>query len=189
MNRSMFLRLECGVSIALTAVALLWGTMRELPFLKAPAPTMRDVALGAAAGALLWLCIPLLRLSGAMRRVWEDLLVPFARQFSVMDVLLIASLSGVSEELLFRGVLLPEIGLVASSLVFGALHALNAVYALWAACTGAAFGLLAMERNSLMAPIVAHATYNLGALLALRRWPLPPETPSALEPTPPGSPS
>jgi len=178
MSRSAFLRLEWGVSIALTAVALAWGAVRQLPFLSARPPTARDLLVGASTGALLWLCIPALRLSGDMRRVWERVLVPFARQLGVMDVIVVALLSGVTEELFFRGVLLAEIGLLASSLVFGALHALNVPYALWATCTGAAFGMLALERQSLIAPMAAHVIYNLGALLVLRRWHVPPDTPT-----------
>ncbi len=182
MSRSAFLRLEWGVSLALTAAAFIWGAIRDLPFLSAPVPRAADVTAGFAAAGLLWLCIPLLRLSGGVRRVWERVLVPFAQQLRVTDVIVIALLSGVSEELFFRGVLLAELGLVASSLLFGALHALSAVYALWAALTGAAFGWLALEHQSLAAPIIAHVTYNLGALLVLRHWPAPPRAPD-----PPGT--
>jgi membrane protease YdiL (CAAX protease family) len=85
-------------------------------------------------------------------------------------VIAIALLSGISEELFFRGVLLPEIGIVASSAIFGALHALTPLYALWAGLTGAGFALLTMYGGSLVTAIIAHATYNAGALFALRHW-------------------
>jgi membrane protease YdiL (CAAX protease family) len=49
------------------------------------------------------------------------------------------------------------------------LHALNRVSAVWAAAIGALFAALALATGMLIAPIVAHATYNLGALLVLRR--------------------
>ena len=81
----------------------------------------------------------------------------------------VAALSGLSEELFFRGVLLREVGVIATSAIFGLLHALNRVYAVWAACIGAGFAALTIATGSLVAPIVAHATYNLGALLILRR--------------------
>ena len=83
--------------------------------------------------------------------------------------MVIALLSGASEEFFFRGILMPEIGLGASSLLFGLLHAVNWAYVTWAAVIGAALGLLAIHGNSLVAPAVAHATFNLGALLVLRR--------------------
>ena len=60
-------------------------------------------------------------------------------------------------------------GLVLSSLCFGALHALCRVYFVWATLVGAAFGALALTIGSLVPAIVAHATYNFGALLVLRR--------------------
>jgi membrane protease YdiL (CAAX protease family) len=121
------------------------------------------------AGALLWATIPLVLRAESMRRVWTEILLPFSGSLGRRDVVAIASLSGLTEELFFRGVLMPEIGLALSSLCFGALHALCAVYFAWATVVGAAFGALALAGGSLVTPIVAHATYNLGALLWLRR--------------------
>jgi len=89
-----------------------------------------------------------------------------------------ALLSGGSEEFFFRGVLMPEIGLGASSVVFGLLHAVNWIYVAWAALIGAGLGLLATHGGSLVAPAVAHATFNLGALLVLRGRQPPPDTTS-----------
>jgi len=169
MTRRGFLRLEWAVSCGLVALALAWAGLRHLPLGAPWHAGARDLAAGAAAGALLWLCIPLIRLSRRMREVWDGVLVPFSRMLTTADIVVVALLSGISEELFFRGILLPEIGLAASSLLFGALHALNAVYATWAALTGAGFGLLALATGSLAAPMAAHATYNLGALLILRR--------------------
>ena len=106
-----------------------------------------------------------------MQRVRDTLLVPFSRSLRTGDIVVIALLSGASEEFFFRGVLLPELGLGLSSVLFGLLHAVNWIYVAWAALTGAALGLLATHGDSLVAPVVAHATYNFGALLVLRRWP------------------
>lgn len=169
MSRTAFVRLEWVLSIGLTAVSLLWAWARELPLAAALAPTVRGVALGLAAGAALWATIPLLLRSSAMRRVWVEVLLPFSRTLDARDVVVIALLSGVTEELFFRGVLLPELGLVASSLCFGALHALCGVYFAWATLVGAAFGALALTTGSLVPAMVAHATYNCGALFILRR--------------------
>jgi len=170
MSRTAFLRLEWGLSLALIALALGWGAWRGLPLARSWRVTPRDVAAGAAAGALLWLWIPALFRMPDMRRLWETVLAPFAGMLGTTDIAVIALLSGVSEEIFFRGVLLPEIGLVASSLIFGLLHALNRVYAVWATLTGAGFGLLALYADTLVTPVVAHVTYNLGALVMLRRW-------------------
>jgi membrane protease YdiL (CAAX protease family) len=54
------------------------------------------------------------------------------------------------------------------------------VYFGWATAVGLGMGALALAGGSLVTPIVAHATYNLGALLLLRR--------SAARATPPLAP-
>ena len=66
------------------------------------------------------------------------------------------------------------ITIAAHRVLFGLLHAVNWIYVAWAAITGAGLGLLATHGGSLVAPVVAHATYNFGALLLLRRRALPP---------------
>ena len=169
MSPAAFLRLEWLLSLALTLLAVAWATAQELPLAAALAPTTRDLVLGMAAGAALWSTIPLLLRSAAMRRIWTELLLPFSRGLATRDIVVIALLSGFTEELFFRGVLLPETGLVLSSLCFGALHALCLIYFVWATVIGVGLGTLALTCGSLVAPITAHATYNLGALLLLRR--------------------
>jgi len=169
MSRTAFLRLEWLMSLGLTALAACWAVLRGLPLAGPLTPTIGTVVGGVASGAALWATIPLLLRSASMRQVWERVLLPFSRALDTRDIVVLALLSGFSEELFFRGVLLPELGLVASSLCFGALHALCAVYAAWAALIGAGFGALALAGGSLVPPIVAHATYNFGALLLLRR--------------------
>jgi membrane protease YdiL (CAAX protease family) len=168
MTRGRFLRLEWTLSLALIALGLVWASVRELPIAARCQPTPWAIAAGATVGALLWLALPLLFWAPAMRRVRDTILVPFSRSLRVRDIAVIAVLSGASEEFFFRGVLLPEIGLPASSLIFGLLHAVNWIYVAWAALTGAGLGLLATHGGSLVAPVVAHATYNFGALLVLR---------------------
>lgn len=169
MSRTSFLRLEWAAALALIAIALGWAEIRTLDLGRPWTITPREIAGGTSAGALLWLCIPLLYRSIAIRRLWNGVLVPFARELRGRDILTIAILSGISEELFFRGVLLPELGLVGSSVIFGALHALTPLYALWAGLTGAGLALLATH-GSLTSAMIAHATYNAGALLLLQQW-------------------
>jgi membrane protease YdiL (CAAX protease family) len=169
MSRSAFLRLEWLLSGVLTVLSLAWAAARHLPLATTLAPSASPLALGVLVGAALWLTIPLLLRSPSMRRVWTEVLLPFSRTLGPRDIAVVALLSGFTEELFFRGILLPEIGLVPSSLLFGALHALCLVYFLWATVIGAALGALALTSGSLVTAIAAHATYNLGALLLLRR--------------------
>ena len=57
---------------------------------------------------------------------WADRLAsdlrPFAKGLGQGDVVVLAALSSLGEELLFRSLLLPLIGLVLSSLLFGVVH-------------------------------------------------------------------
>jgi membrane protease YdiL (CAAX protease family) len=169
MSRTAFLRLEFLLSAALIVSSLTWAWLRDLPLPEQLIPTAANVTGGMLAGALLWGTIPIVLRAPTMRRVWNETLLPFSAGLATRDVVAIALLSGLTEELFFRGVLIPEIGVGLSSLCFGALHALCAVYFAWATLVGAAFGALALAGGSLVPPIVAHATYNLGALLWLRR--------------------
>lgn len=91
-----------------------------------------------------------------------------------VDALLLAALSSMAEELVFRGVLLPYAGLWASSALFGLAHLLprNGLWpwSLWAATAGLLFGWSALATGGLLAPIVAHFAVNaLGLLLLTER--------------------
>jgi membrane protease YdiL (CAAX protease family) len=76
----------------------------------------------------------------------------------------LALLSSVSEELLFRGALMPTLGLWGSSLLFGVLHVSPRgtyfAWALWALVMGLLFGALFAASGTLLAPILAHALIN-----------------------------
>ena len=79
-------------------------------------------------------------------------------------MLVLASLSAVSEELLFRGALQPLLGLVASALVFGLVHVSSRetylAWSLWAGAMGMLFGVLFEASGTLLAPMLAHALIN-----------------------------
>ena len=95
------------------------------------------------------------------------------------QLLFIAILAGLGEELFFRGLiqaglarLLPiEIAFIGSllvaSLIFGACHYLSHTYFLLATVAGLYFGLLMIASGSLWPPIIAHALYDYVALAYL----------------------
>ncbi len=85
------------------------------------------------------------------------------------DLIWVGLLPGLSEELLFRGVMLPALGfnhlaVIISSLCFGVLH-LNGSqqwsYVIWATIVGLILGYSAIISGNLLVPIVAHITTNL----------------------------
>ncbi|MEM9177843.1 MAG: type II CAAX endopeptidase family protein [Myxococcota bacterium] len=92
---------------------------------------------------------------------------------SVGDGILLAFASGIAEEMFFRGALQPAIGLVWASLLFGACHFLPkkelAVWSVWAAAMGFAFGWLFEATGHLVAPIAAHVLVNAVNLPRLAR--------------------
>lgn len=93
------------------------------------------------------------------------------------DLIWLGILPGLSEEMLFRGVLLPTIGLnwigiCMSSLIFGVLHLSQPrsySYAIWAVCVGMMLSLITVASHNLLPAVVAHTTTNI---LAAWLWKL-----------------
>lgn len=115
----------------------------------------------------------------AMRRLYRDVMMPLFGRCTWVEVAAISVLAGIGEEVLFRGAAQPELGLIVTSLAFGALHiGGRATWALgfWAAFLGALLGWLAIATGGLLAPIVAHMAYDALALSHIRWGPALPET-------------
>ena len=91
------------------------------------------------------------------------------------DALLLAGLSSLAEELVFRGLVLPYLGLLGSSALFGLAHVVPRrglwPWVLWAFGAGLCLGWLALETGGLLAPILAHFTVNAVGLLLLAERP------------------
>jgi len=97
---------------------------------------------------------------------------PAVRDAGDGTILVLGVASGVAEELFFRGLLTPALGLVLSSLAFGGLHQLRGrvgwIWAGWATVMGLLFGALFLATGSLVGPIVAHVAINVINLRFLR---------------------
>jgi membrane protease YdiL (CAAX protease family) len=120
---------------------------------------------------------------GFARPVFEFLegaIFPLVRQASFGELLLGAAMAGFSEELFFRGLLQPRIGLPAASLVFGLLHGPSRdlwPLGVWAAGAGALLGLVYSATGNLLLPTLVHAFYDFAALLYVRYYWRPREIP------------
>lgn len=87
------------------------------------------------------------------------------------DLIWLGLLPGLSEELLFRGVMLPALGLnitavIFSSIFFGVLHLSGSEqwpYVVWATIVGFALGYIALATGNLLIPIIAHIITNLAS--------------------------
>lgn len=163
----------------LLATACLWAWYADLP-LPSGEPAVGTlcgvvaaVLLGAVNLALLrarWSQWP----GDALRHVCRVIVRPLFEHVTVWQIVVVSVLAGLGEELLFRGVLQPLVGLPAASLIFGAVHVGGRGfigYGAWAACIGALFGWLMVATGGLLAPIVAHAVYDALALAYVRYGP------------------
>lgn len=97
---------------------------------------------------------------------------PVARDLSLGQILMLAGLSSLGEELFFRGLLTPLIGVPLSALLFGLLHQMKGpsrwVWVAWAAIVGAGLGAMFALTGSLVGPLLAHAIVNAVNLGYLR---------------------
>lgn len=85
------------------------------------------------------------------------------------DLLLVALVAGIGEELLFRGVLHPKIGIWWSNILFGLVHFVTPTYALTAGLIGVYMGWLLDTSDNILAPILAHGLYDFLAFLVIAR--------------------
>ncbi len=103
---------------------------------------------------------------------------PTIREADGATLVILGIASAVGEELFFRGLLVPALGLVVSSLAFGFLHQVKGrarwVWAGWATIMGLLFGALFLATGSLLGPILAHAAINVTNLKFLRDTDLEP---------------
>jgi membrane protease YdiL (CAAX protease family) len=137
-------------------------------------------ALGHASSALLGLLfaaaiIATTRIAVARfrwaRRLHRELR-PVARDLSAGHILMLAGLSSLGEELLFRGAFTPTFGIALSAALFGLAHQMKGpsrwVWAGWATGVGVGLGSIFALTGSLVGPLVAHAVVNAANLAYLR---------------------
>ncbi|OIP76737.1 MAG: abortive phage infection protein [Oscillatoriales cyanobacterium CG2_30_44_21] len=127
----------------------------------------------AAIGAGIGLGVALL--SSIIFELWEsyrqaatEYLEMVLKPLKPLDLIWLGLLPGLSEEMLFRGVALPALGmngvaLIITSSVFGLLHMASAKhfsYTVWAIAVGMMFGAITIYTGNLLAAITAHVLTN-----------------------------
>ena len=156
-----------ATAIILLLVARVWLLFETFRF--PLAFTRQALGLGIALG------LGVSAISALVYRLWPtykksaDVYLDFVLAPLILsDSIWIGLLPGMSEELLFRGVMLPAIGLnttglVVSSICFGVLHMSRLEqwpYAVWASAVGLVLGGSAIATGNLLVPIVAHVVTN-----------------------------
>ena len=167
-------RRQILVAMAVTAVVLLiiaklWIRFYQISMLPVSL-AIDNLLLGVALG------IGISISSGIVYRLWtkyresaDFYLELVLKPLTFLDLIWLGLLPGMSEELLFRGVMLPAfglniIGLSISSVCFGVLHLSGKnqwPYVVWATIVGFALGFSALATGNLLVPIVAHIITNL----------------------------
>lgn len=166
-------RTQVLVAIAATALVLfvlarlwlLFDSVEQLPSQFGLYPVSIGLLLGMGITLISGI---LYRLWPRYRRSAEIYLDYILKPLTLPDVIWLGLLPGISEELLFRGVMLPALGanlaaIGLSSLCFGLLHMSDLrqwPYMLWATCVGGLLGYSAISTQNLLVPVVAHVLTN-----------------------------
>lgn len=167
LNRAELLVAMAATAIILLLVARIWSFFD--PFRFPSALSWRDTGIGGLVGlGISAMSACTYQFWPAYKRSADSYLAFVLAPLFLSDSIWIGLLPGISEELLFRGVMLPALGqnatgLVISSLCFGVLH-MSAPkqwpYAIWATSIGMVLGLSALLTGNLLVPIVAHVVTN-----------------------------
>jgi len=183
-DRLMVVLLAVGVEGGLVVMAWLLGAWLDHPPLRTFVWDWNAAWRGMVATLPLLLLFVLLMhwpvgpLRG-IKRFTEEVLRPILMPCTLVDLIGIALLAGLGEEMVFRGVLQPAFehllgpwgALAAASVLFGVMHAVTRTYAVLATLMGAYFGGLLMLEGNLLVPVIVHGLYDLVVLLYLLRWP------------------
>lgn len=169
-----FDRPQILIGMAITAVVLM-AIARFVQWLSSSALLSWELSLemalmGVGLGAAISLAsLGLYFLWPAYRASAEVYLTLVLEPLVLTDILWLGLLPGLSEELLFRGVMLPALGggalaIVISGICFGVSHMSSRAqwpYATWASVVGIALGAAAVAAGNLLVPVVAHITANI----------------------------
>lgn len=121
---------------------------------------------------------------------------PMTEGLDATGIVVIAALSALAEELVFRGLLMPWLGVLPQAILFGVVHAQLSgpsrwVWVTWASVVGLALGAIFALTGSLLGAMLSHALINainlaylkshdtapprnsLGGLLSERKSPVP----------------
>lgn len=175
--------------VALIAASVL-AFLRDAPFAH-PAPWLslgpaKGVSLGLALGlvfaALVVASTAVLVTRFDWARSVAHELGPFALGLTGPQLVALLGVAGLAEELVFRALLTPTLGVFVSSVLFGLVHQMGGKgrwpWMIWASLVGLGLASIYALTGSLLGPLVAHAIINGMNVARVRRMQAPPRRPS-----------
>ena len=161
-----------GTVLLLAVLLAMWLDITLLPLSN---DLGMDVAVGSLAAVLpatlfvMSLSPQAIRISwiGSLQKTLLTLQVVFS-QARILDLVAISLVAGIAEEILFRGLIQTQLGILPASILFGLAHLITPAYAVIATIMGFYIGFIFQVFDSLLIPIQLHFIYDLFALLYLR---------------------
>ncbi|WP_305909977.1 CPBP family intramembrane glutamic endopeptidase [Methylomarinum sp. Ch1-1] len=184
LNPQKFFKTACYFEGSLILVALFLGWIADInPF--ADLHFSENAILYGLLGTLplfvLFVAMQQLQIESVqrVRKLLLETLGPAMHGYGWADLFVLAAIAGLSEEVLFRGVLQPwmeagwgmNAGLLFSNIIFGLVHAVTPLYAALATLVGIYLGVFldyGGERN-LLTPVIIHTLYDFLAFLVIMR--------------------
>lgn len=158
-----------ATAVLLGAIAKLWmwlGRVQILAWTWSGIAIVQGIALGLS---IVLLSQVVYYLWPAYRTAAETYMNVILRPLAWLDLVWLGLLPGLSEELLFRGVVLGALGLTPfgiaiSSVIFGSMHLLDFEqwpYGVWATVIGVILGSSVLVTGNLLVPASAHVVANV----------------------------
>jgi membrane protease YdiL (CAAX protease family) len=159
----------CGVSFALGSNPL---TCHGWLGARGAASWLLSLGLGLLVGTVTVGATPAVVRRWRWARALHAALRPVVNGAGDGALLAVALAGAAGEELFFRGLLVPLVGVVASSIAFASLHQIRGParwgWMLWAGIMGLLFGTIFAATGNLAGPLLAHAVINHHNLRFLR---------------------
>ena len=186
-SRQLLVR-TCLLEGGLLGIAAIWALWQGIPLRTALTPTLAHCVTGVISGCILLAGNYVIVEYGSryssllhtIKTLIETDVSPLFRHIDVWTMIFIAIISGVAEEIFFRGVVQSQIGIWLSSLVFGLAHIWKKtaiLYGIYAALIGFVFGAMYIATGNLWVPILAHVVNNFVAIFYYTHCILKPESP------------
>jgi membrane protease YdiL (CAAX protease family) len=180
MSRWGILSLTVAFEGGLAVLAILLAWIFSVPLHESAQLSGTGLLLGIAATipmglAFLWAWRTTRKPMVQLKDEVERHVVPLFAHSKTMDLVVIAALAGLGEELLFRGVIQALLvewtslwpGVILASVLFGLAHAISTAYLIYAALVGLYLGGIYVATGNLLVPALAHGLYDFALFLYL----------------------